>query len=342
MGFPAGAGIRMSVSFPKVTVVIPNWNGGAWLPGCLEGVFAQDFRDFTVVLVDNGSTDNSLDFVRRSYPQVQVLSFAENRGFAVAVNAGMRASQSEYIAFLNTDTCPRRGWLSSLVEAMDNSPPEVGCLASKMLVMPDPGVVDDAGDLFSWYGAAQKRGHGQPASEFAQVAEVFSPCAGAALYRRYFLEELGGFDERFFAYLEDVDLGLRGRLRGYLCLYVPTAEVLHQGHGAGIPQGWYVRLVTRNRLMLLAKNIPLSLLLRHAPQLVYGQFYFLIAYRKPLDSLTGYISFLLLVPHVFREHLVNMREMKISVSELDRMLQNEMGEPPLRNLVLNRLRCFRR
>jgi GT2 family glycosyltransferase len=336
----------MSASSPKVAVVIPNWNGETWLPGCLRGLFAQDFRDFEVVLVDNGSSDNSLSFVRQSYPQVQIVSFRENRGFAVAVNAGIRAGRSEYVALLNTDTFPRPGWLSSLVETMDSSPPEVVGLASKMLNMSNPAIVDDAGDLFSWYGAARKRGHGRPASEFVQVAEIFSPCAGAALYRRSFLEELGGFDERFFAYLEDVELGLRGRLRGYRCLYVPTAEVLHQGHGSGTPHGRYVRLMTRNRLLLLAKNIPLGLLFRHAWQLVYGQFYFLVAYKKPLHSLAGYVSFLPLIPHVFRERRATMRGMKISASDLDQMLQNELGEPPLRNLIkswrrrFERLTCF--
>jgi hypothetical protein len=277
-------------------------------------------------------------FVRQHYPEVRLLCLAENQGFARAVNAGIAASRSEYVALLNNDTRARPAWLASLVRTMEQSPPEVGCLASKMLQMSDPTLVDDAGDLLSWQGAATKRGHGRPASEFTEVDEVFSPCAGAALYRRAFLEALGGFDERFFAYLEDVDLGLRGRLRDYRCLYVPTAEVLHHGHGTAIPQAGYVRLTTRNRLLLLAKNIPLRLLLKHAPQLLYGQLYFLIVHRKPWHSVAGSLAVLPLLPHVLRARRANLRGMRISPNELERMLGDEMAEPPLRRLVMNRLR----
>jgi len=323
---------------PRVTVVVPNWNGEAWLPGCLEGLRAQELRSFEVVVVDNGSADGSVAFAQAFDPGIRVIRFSENRGFAVAVNAGIASARGEYVALLNTDTVPRPSWLGALVRALDASPPDVAGLASRMLDLADPGRIDDAGDFLTWAGMAVKRGHGEPASSFPLPDEVFSPCAGAALYRRGVLEELGGFDERFFAYLEDVDLGLRARLRGYRWLYVPEAEVLHRGQGSGLPRSRYVRLVTRNRLLLLTKSLPLSLLLRHAPGLVYGQLYFLAAYRRPFDSIAGYLGYLRLVPHVLRARAVARRTRRITVAQLEGRIGGAAREPPLARLVARRLR----
>ncbi|MDD5676882.1 MAG: glycosyltransferase family 2 protein [Kiritimatiellae bacterium] len=318
---------------PKVTVVIPVWNGAAWLAACLEALAAQSFRDFAVIVVDNGSTDNSRALVARHAPQATLIAWECNRGFAAAVNAGICASRSGYVALLNMDTCPRPDWLLNLVRAMDESDPDVGGLASKMLSMADPAVADDCGDSLSWQGVAAKRGHGRSATDFERSEEIFSPCAGAALYRKSFLEELGGFDEHFFAYLEDVDLGLRGRLRGYRYLFVPAAEVLHQGHGSGLPQARYVRLMTRNRVLLLLKNLPARLLMRHAGSLLYGQIYFLIAYRRPLAALAGYFAVLPVLPHLARERRAIQSNLKLTLAQVEQLLAPAMSEPPLRELA---------
>jgi hypothetical protein len=231
------------------------------------------------------------------------------------------------------DTSPRPDWLANLVQAMDASAPDVGGLASKMLSMADPAMIDDCGDSLSWQGAAAKRGHGRSAAEFERESEIFSPCAGAALYRKSFLDELGGFDERFFAYLEDVDLGLRGRLRGYRYRFVPMAEVLHQGHGSGLPQSRYVRLITRNRILLLLKNLPVRLLIRHAASLLYGQIYFFIAYRRPLAALAGYFSVLPVLPHIVRERRAIQPSLKLTLAQVEHLLTPTMNEPPLRELA---------
>lgn len=326
---------------PRVSVVIPSWNSLKWLPGCFEGLLSQTFQDFEIILVDNGSMDDTLEFVRRHYPQVRVYAFETNRGFTAAVNAGIQLSRGEYVVLLNTDTYPQPDWLAALVEVMDNSPPEVGCLASKMLNMENPGIIDDAGDLLSWYGSAKKRGHGCPADKFTEADEVFSPCGGAALYRRSLLDAVGGYDERFVAYLEDIDVGLRGRLLGYHCLFVPAAGILHYGHGADIPQGRYVRFMTRNRLMLLTKNLPLRLLLRHARRLLFGQIYFVIAYQKPLYSVVGYLSYLAALPYVWRERRKILKKMHISVDELEEMLSDDLFEPRLRDVLLQRFQRSR-
>lgn len=322
---------------PKVTVVIPNWNTQRWLPGCLDSLRAQHYRDFRIILVDNGSTDNSIALVQQHYPEVEIVSFPENRGFAGAVNAGIWQANSEYIALLNVDTIPQPDWLANLVQAIETSPPEVGGLASKMLSMSNPEVIDDAGDTFSWYGSARKRGWRQPATDYTQEIEVFSGCAGAALYRRSFLAEVGGFDETFGSYLEDIDLGLRGRLRGYRFLFVPTAQILHQSHGAGLARSRYVFLMTRNRLSLLLKNIPTELLLKHSYTLLFGQFYFFLVYKKPFHSLAGTLAFLFRLPWVLRQRSVVQQCRRISNQAIEAMLCNYLGEPPLREIIKNKL-----
>jgi GT2 family glycosyltransferase len=321
--------------------VIPNYNGITWLSPCLDALAGQEFRDFEVVLVDNGSTDGSVALLRERFSRVRVIVLERNTGFAAAVNVGIRAARGEYVALLNNDTVAKPRWLGALVQTMNSSPEDVVAVASIMLLMDDPAQVDDAGDVLSWTGAAQKVGHGQSASDFVERREIFSPCAGATLYRRSFLEQLRGFDDRFFAYLEDVDLGLRGRLLGYRYLFEPAAVVLHKGHGSTIPRADYVRLMTRNRIMLFAKNVPLTLLLKHLPQLLYGQLYFLIAYRKPLHSVAGYASLFPCIPHILRERRRILQSRRLSATDLERLLSTEMSEPPLRELFRHRLRRLR-
>ncbi|MGB5720182.1 MAG: glycosyltransferase family 2 protein, partial [Woeseiaceae bacterium] len=271
----------------KVTVIIPNWNGMEWLEGCLQSLGNQTLRGFETLIVDNGSTDGSLEFIDANYPQVTVIRLDRNTGFANAANVGIRESKTPYVALLNTDTRVYPDWLSNLLQRMEDSPPDVAAINPQILKMDDPDQLDDAGDELTWYGLAMKTGHGQPAKNFGEETEVFSPCAGASLYRRDFLQHTGGFDASFFAYLEDVDLGFRGRLMGYRYLYLPSAKVLHKSHGSNLPQAKYIELTMRNRLMLFAKNVPLSLLLRRAPKLIYGQWYFLVAQGRPLAAFKG-------------------------------------------------------
>ena len=323
--------------WPKVTIVIPNWNTQRWLASCLDGLRTQNYQDFQVILVDSGSADNSIAFVSQHYPEVEILALAENRGFAPAVNAGISQARSEYIALLNVDTVPRPDWLAKLVETMEKCPSNVGCLASKMLSLNDPNIVDDAGDTFSWYGSARKRGWCEPANNYVEIEEVFSACAGAALYRRIFLEEVGVFDENFISYLEDIDLGLRGRLLGYRCLYVPTAEVLHHGQGAGTARSRYVYLMTRNRLAVLTKNIPLALLFKHIYRLLFGQFYFFLVYKRPFHSLAGMASFLIALPRLLRQRQVIQKRKRVSNKSLESMLSYDLGEPSLREIIKTKL-----
>jgi GT2 family glycosyltransferase len=321
----------------KVTIVIPNWNTQHWLPGCLDGLRAQTYQNFQVILVDNGSTDNSVAFVKEHYPEIEILTFPTNRGFAPAVNAGIKHTRSEYVVLLNVDTVPQPDWLDSLVEVIEQSAPDVGGLASKMLSIKNPEIIDDVGNALSWYGSAQKRGLGESAEKYTQIEEVFSVSGGASLYRRTFLEEVDFFDENFVIYLEDVDLGLRGRLLGYRYLYVPTAKVLHQWSGARIPRPKYVYFCTRNRLALLLKNIPWQLLLKHSHTLLYGQLYFFIVYKKPFYSLAGIAAFLTALPRILRQRRRIQRRKKISNHALNTMISDDLYEPSLKNVIKNKL-----
>ncbi|MEJ5308744.1 MAG: glycosyltransferase family 2 protein [Anaerolineae bacterium] len=323
---------------PRVAVIIPNWNTRQWLPGCLDGLRAQTYQDFNTVLVDNGSSDGSVAFVQAEYPEVHIVALPKNRGFAAAVNIGIANTQSDYVALLNVDTQPTPAWLGALVAALDAAPPDVGGIASKMLRLADPTRIDNAGDTFSWYGSARKQGMGESALGYTMPREVFSICAGAALYRREFLQTVGTFDERFGSYLEDIDLGLRGRLLGYRYIYEPAAKILHQSHGAGTPHARYVTLMMRNRLAVLTKNIPLRLLCKHLGALLYGQFYYFLAYKRPCHALKGWGGYVLILPYLLRQRREILKRKRISDAELEALLINELGEIPMRTLLRNKVR----
>jgi GT2 family glycosyltransferase len=325
------------VEMNRTTVVIPNWNGMKWLQDCLQSLSDQSEPGFDTLVVDNGSTDGSVAFIKACFPAVKLIGLPANLGFAKAANIGIAQAMTPYIALLNTDTRPDPDWLSSLVARMDRAPPEVGGLSSQMLRFEDRRLIDDAGDTLSWYGAATKRGHGDPATAYGEESEVFSVCAGAGFYRRAFLEKAGGFDETFFAYLEDVDLGLRGRLLGFRFLYVPGARVLHQGHGSGLPTARYVALMACNRLVLFAKNVPLRLLLRHAPRLFYGQIWFLVAHGHAWASLKGYGSFIARLPSTLRQRRRIQDKMVLEPTQIDRLLSRTPPAPLLSALLSHRL-----
>jgi GT2 family glycosyltransferase len=314
---------------PDIAVIIPNWNGARWLPDCLAALAAQTLRPAEIILVDNGSTDGSAELAQSACSTLCLIKFPVNRGFAAAVNAGIRQTRAPFVVLLNTDTRPRPDWLAVLAKTLADAPTEVAGIASRMVDMADPDRIENAGDLLSWQGMAAKRGHGLSTAEFNRPADIFSPCAGAAIYRRSFLESAGLFDEHFFAYLEDVDLGFRGRWMGFRFEYAPDAIILHQGHGAGLLHTRYVRLITRNRILLLLKNLPLRALLTHLHQILYGQWYYLIAYRRPLQVVRGWLMVIPLLPHLLRERrrLASLR--RVPVTQVESWLSPIAPERPL-------------
>ncbi len=240
-----------------VAVVIPNWNGRDWLPACLAAVSAQQRAPDEVIVVDNGSVDGSLDYLAREHPDVRLIALGHNTGFAHAANVGWRAARTDHVALINTDVVLADDWLAQMLAAID-ADSETGAVACKMVSLADPGRVYDAGDILRRDGVCEQRGRFMADDgRFDAPGEVFAACAGAALYRRAALDAVGGFDERYFAYLEDVDLGLRVRLAGWGCRYQPVVA-RHAGEGSShqLPGGHH-RLVTRNTVLLVAKAFPL-------------------------------------------------------------------------------------
>ena len=239
-----------------ISVVIPNWNGLEWLPGCLASVAAQDRVADEVIVVDNGSSDGSVAYLRREHPQVRVIALADNTGFAHAANRGIAAAVGVLVALINTDVVLEPDWLGRMAAACARDA-GTAAVACKMLSLADPASIYDAGDVLRRDGACEQRGRfARDDGRYDEPGEVFGACAGAALYRRDVVLAVGGFDERYFAYLEDVDLALRLRLAGWRCLYEP-AVALHAGEGSShrLP-GRHHYLVERNTLVLVAKAFP--------------------------------------------------------------------------------------
>jgi GT2 family glycosyltransferase len=249
------------------SLIIVNWNGRDLLADCLPSVKAQTMPAREIIVVDNGSTDGSVEFLKDSFPDVRVIRLGKNCGFALANNIGIRLASGTRIALLNNDTVVDSRWLEQLNRALDEQP-EVGFCASKMLMYRDPNIIDAAGDMLG-IAKAYKRGHGRPnGTEFNEPAFVFGACAGAALYRREMLADIGLFDETFVTNLEDVDLSFRAQLAGYKCIYVPTAVVYHKVGETKGRISWIDRLTHRNNRLMWLKNAPGVLLLKYATRIL--------------------------------------------------------------------------
>jgi GT2 family glycosyltransferase len=251
----------------RVSLIILNWNGRHFLERCLQSLLAQTFQDFEVVLVDNGSEDGSVPFLEKHYPQVRLIANQENQGFAAANNQAIRATDSELVATLNNDTEVEPNWLEELVRAADTADNRTGAYASKMLFTHRPGMIQSAGIALDRAGIAWDwRGGEEDDLTEQESVEVFGASAGAALYRRSMLDEIGLFDEAFFAYLEDVDLSWRAQWAGWKALFVPTARVLHFHSGTG-EEGSYFKNwhLGRNKMWVIAKNYPWPQMLWYLP-----------------------------------------------------------------------------
>lgn len=246
--------------WPKVTVVIVNWNGEQFIERCLVALLEQTVKPYEIIVVDNASTDSSFDIVRH-FPSVRLLAQDWNTGFARGNNLAInRASaESEWIALLNPDAFPEARWLEECF-LFAQCHPRFNFFGSKLVNAAAPALLDGAGDSYHLSGLVWRMGNGSSVPSYMEddAREIFSPCAAAALYRRSALREMGGFDEDYFCYVEDVDLGFRLRLAGHRCLYVPKSVVHHVGSGTtgGQHSDFAVYHGHRNLVWTFVKNMP--------------------------------------------------------------------------------------
>ncbi len=255
----------------QVTVIIPNYNGKKFLDGVLESMKRQTFKEMKVLLVDNGSTDGSCEYVRNTYDWVDVAELSENLGFAEAVNVGIRQSKTPYVLLLNNDTEAEPEFVAELVEAMKRHKNAFSCQA-KMIQFHDREKMDDAGDSYCALGWAFARGKDKAVSDYMEETRIFSSCAGAAIYRRALFDRIGLFDQEHFAYLEDLDVCYRAGIQGYENWFAPKALVYHVGSGTSGSRynQFKIRYSSRNNIYLIYKNMPVLQVVLNLPFLLPG------------------------------------------------------------------------
>jgi GT2 family glycosyltransferase len=254
----------------KVSVIVPNYNGAHYLEDCLSSLLEQSFKALEIVVVDNASNDHSADLVRKQFPDVRLICLPSNRGFAAAVNKGLESTQGEYILILNNDTRTEPGFVSELYGALEDEP-EAAMAAPKILFLRDPRIVNSAGLGYCITGTNHDIGFGRmDGPEFGTPVRIFGPCGGAGMYRRELFRRIGGFDEDFFMYYEDVDLCFRAQLAGFKSMYVPSARVYHAEGGSEStlprPKEFYF---ARNALLVIIKDFPARILLKHLPAITW-------------------------------------------------------------------------
>lgn len=254
----------------EVTVVIPNYNGIKYIEACLDSLYKGSMVP-AIIIIDNASTDGSAELIAEKYPACRLVRFAENTGFCVAVNEGIRLAETEYVILLNNDIEVDKDFVKNLYAAIQKKP-HAFSVASKMLSLHQPDLIDDAGDLYCALGWAYALGKGKDKAMYEKEAEIFAACAGAAIYRREVFERIGCFDENHFAYLEDMDIGYRARIYGYRNYYTPDAIVYHAGSASSGSRynNFKTRLAARNSIYLIYKNMPILQTLLNLPLLLAG------------------------------------------------------------------------
>ena len=260
------------MAMPNVSIVIPNYNGQMFLKTCLDALQKQTLDDLQILVVDNGSDDDSCEIVA-AYPEVELIQMGTNTGFCGAVNEGIRKSRAPFVLLLNNDTEAEETFVEQLYQAIQKDKNIFSCSA-KMVQYYDRDNMDDAGDYYCALGWAYAYGKGKAKEHYEKERSIFFSCAGAAIYRKSILDEIGYFDEVHFAYLEDADVGYRARIRGYQNRYIPSAVVYHVGSGTSgsVYNLFKTRYSSRNNVYLIYKNMPALQILLNLPFLMVGFF----------------------------------------------------------------------
>lgn len=320
----------------KIFVVIPNWNGADMIAECLQSLETQTCKH-QVVVVDNGSVDESVSIIEAQFPDVHLIRLPENTGFSGGVNNGITyalSKEADAIALFNNDAVADKNWLKQLVTSMETQP-EAGIVTCKLL-RDDKKHFDSTGDFYTVYGMPFPRGRNQAdIGQYEKLEEVFGASGGASLYRAEMFNQIGTFDQAFFAYYEDVDISFRAQLAGWKIFYNPEARVYHHVGGTSSKLGSFTRYhATKNFYLLYAKNMPGRLYWKYLPRFVFLAIF--LAGSSMLRHgfwayLKGTCKAFLLTPHIIRERRRIQRERTVSIAYIDSILikQRPQKIPPI-------------
>ena len=312
----------------KVSIIIPNYNGARYLPPCFDSLKKQTYPNLEVIMIDDGSSDESIALTTKHYPWVKIVRHDQNQGFVRAMNAGFRQAEGEIIISLNNDTEAEAGWVEALVNAL-TAHPEAGLAASKIRLFDRREVLHSAGDAFGVDGIPINRGVWQiDDGQFDADTFIFGGCGGAIAYRREMLDQIGLYDEALFMYCEDVDLNWRAQLAGYRCVFVPGALVYHHlsATGGGALASYYNG---RNTMLVLVKNLPGTLWRKHFLKIIRAQLHIsyqaLRAWRGEAARarLRGQLAGLIATPRWLKKRPLVQATRCVSTAYLESLLQEQ-------------------
>ncbi len=329
-------------STSNVAVVVPNWNGKDGLKTCLDSLLSQTTQP-QIIVVENGSTDGSLEYLRHNYPQVRLVVNQTNHGFAGGVNDGIKVAMElgcEYVALFNNDATAETDWLEKLVAVLDVEK-EFGIATCKLMAA-DKSHMDSTGDQYTVWGLPYPRGRGEPVSDvYDEKIRVFAASGGASLYRTKMFEEIGLFDEDFFAYYEDVDISFRAQLSAWQVRYVPEAIAYHQiGATSGKIRGFTTHQTTKNLPLLLVKNVPRRFFFKIWWRFLLADVLFVLksfTRGQGWAALTGDWRASMLLPKKFGERRHIQKNKKVSDDYIWAMIEHDL---PPNAYNLRKLRAF--
>lgn len=314
------------MSHESFSVIIPSWNGFHLLPTCLNSLRAQTYRHFETIVVDNASSDETVSLLAQEYSEVRLVALDTNRGFAGAVNVGIAQSTGQLVALINQDVEADPQWLEALAAA-SRAHRTAGAFASKIMLFDQRDRFHSAGDSYRRDGIPVNRGVWErDVGQFDEQVHIFAACGGAAAYRRSMLHEVGGLDERFFMYCEDVDLAWRHQLAGFRTIFVPESVAFHRlsASGGGITASYYTG---RNTIYVIVKNVPGPLLRKCLPSMASAQQHIateaLGSWRGEAARarLRGQFAGLLTWPRMLPSRRAIQRKRSVSITYLESLLQ---------------------
>lgn len=312
---------------PLVSVVVLNWNGKDHIEECLGSLFKQNYKNFEVIMVDNGSKDGSNEMIKKKFPKAKLIENEKNLGFCRANNQGIKIANGKYVITLNNDTKVDKNWIKELVKIAEENP-NVGMLACKMLFYNKPERINSRGLKLYYDAKAVDDGFDIPDSDKEEIKEVFGPCGGAAFFSRELIDDisLSGefYDEDFFIYSDDLDVSFRARWRGWKCLYVPKAKLYHKFQGTtGKISNFGLYYGIKNKIFFIIKNYPLTSIIKYSPIILGRQIVSFLYYLLKLNpaALKSRIVMLYKMPKMLMKRYKIQRNRKVPSSELKKWLE---------------------